>query len=93
MKNWLTTRSTTNFLLVLLCMLLGLHIVLNIPIVPVAKAQVLTTDETDYMKSIDKKMDDINSSVDSIAVQLRIIQSCIVTTPSGGKALQTKNLN
>ena len=39
MKNWFEKKSTTNILLLGIVILLGAHLILNLPLVPIAKAQ------------------------------------------------------
>ena len=90
MEKWLERKSTTNILLCAIAALLGAHLMLNLPVIPSAKAQSLKTTQDDFLKSMDKNMQSVKENSDSMRTDIRQIQECIVYTPTGGKALQTK---
>lgn len=100
MKNWFEKKSTTNILLLGIAILLGAHLLMNLPLLPQAKAQSqdtsnfsnsLTNQKVEaYLKSMDQNILDIKNSSISMRTDLRYMQGCIITTPTGGKAFVTK---
>ena len=93
MKKRFGSQTTTNILLLVIAALLGIHLAVKMPILTTAQAQTIPTTTEDYLKSMDKNILDIKGYINSIRTDVRLLQSCVVNTPVGGKAVQTKPSN
>ena len=103
MKNWFESKVTTNILLMGIVILLGAHLIMNMPFISVAKAQSMLSQDTsqsyqmglktqDYLKSIDKNIMEIRDSNNSVKLNIGIIMHCIRNTPTGEKAIAVRNI-
>lgn len=100
MKNWFERKSTTNILLLGIMILLGAHLLMNLPLLPQAKAQaqdaaansnsLMNQKVEAYLKSMDQNILDIKNSSISMRTDLRYMQGCIISIPTGGRAFVTK---
>ena len=93
MKNWLEKTRTTNCLLLVIALLLGAHLLINLPLLPVAGAQQgmnIKTKQDEYLKSMDKNIDEIHKHMNTMDANLSLIRDCVASTPTGGKAILTK---
>ncbi len=102
MKNWLEKKTTTNILLLGIAILLGVHLLVNLPLLPQAKAQLqdnpavnylISPTMEGYLKSMDQNILDIKNDTVAMRTDLRYMQGCIISTPTGGKAFVTKTIN
>jgi hypothetical protein len=96
MRQWLEQKSTTNLLLLAICILLGLHLMIKASWVTTARAQEISRDTTstlissEALSNIDDNIKAIKENVLPMRTDVRQLQRCIVTTPTGGYAIATK---